>query len=100
MKVRFRQSGGFAGVVRGAEIDSASLPVPEAAELERLVAAAQLASAERAAAPGADRQQYEIVVERAGAPKIEARFGDGALTDELAALVAFLRARAKPIKPD
>jgi hypothetical protein len=30
---------------------------------------------------------------------MESRFGDGDLTDELAALVAFLRARAKPIKP-
>ena len=88
------------GSCAGAELDTAALSGPEAAELERLVAAAQLASAKRAAARGADRQQYEIAVEREGAPKIEARFGDGALSDELAALVAFLRARARPIKPD
>jgi hypothetical protein len=100
MKVRFRQSGGFAGLVRGAELDTAALAGPEAAELERLVAAARLAPAKRAAARGADRQQYEIVVEREGAPKVESRFGDDALSDELAALVAFLRARARPIKPD
>jgi hypothetical protein len=100
MKVRFRQSGGFAGLVRGAELDTAALAGPEAAELERLVAAARLASTTRTAARGADRQQYEIVVEREGAPKVEARFGDDALSDELAALVAFLRARARPIKPD
>jgi hypothetical protein len=99
MKVRFRQSGGFAGLVRGAELDTAALTGPEAAELERLVAAAPLASAKRTAAPGADRQQYEIVVEREGAPKVESRFGDDALSDELAALVSFLRSRAKPIKP-
>ena len=100
MKVRFRRSGGFAGLLRGAELDTAALPGPEAAELERLVAAAPLASVKRAAARGADRQQYEIVIEREGAPKIEARFDDSALSDELAALVAFLNARAKPIKPD
>ena len=100
MKVRFRQSGGFAGLVRGAELDTASLPGPEAAELERLVAAARLASTKRTAGRGADRQQYEIVVEREGAPKVETRFGDDALSDELTALVAYLRARAKPIKPD
>jgi len=100
MKVRFRQSGGFAGLVRGAELHTASLPGPEAAELERLVAAAKLAAAKRTAAPGADRQQYEIVVECEGAPRVEARFGDAALTEEIAALVAFLRARAKPVKPD
>jgi hypothetical protein len=101
MKVRFRQSGGFGGLVRGAELDTATLAGPEAAELERLVAAARLPSTKRsAAARGADRQQYEIVVEREDARKVEARFGDDALSDELAALVAFLRARARPIKPD
>ena len=100
MKVRFRRSGGFAGLVRGAELDTAALPGPEAAELERLVAAASLATVKRAAARGADRQQYEIVVEREDAPRIEARFDDSALSDELAALVAFLNARAKPVKPD
>jgi hypothetical protein len=100
MKVRFRRSGGFAGLVRGAELDTAALPGPEAAELERLVAAAPLASVKRAAVRGADRQQYEIAVEREGAPRIEARFDDSALSDDLAALVAFLNARAKPIKPD
>jgi hypothetical protein len=86
--------------VRGAELDTAALAAVEAAELERLVAAAPLAAARGVATAGADRQQYEIVVERAGAPRVEARFGDAALTDELAALVAFLRARAKPVKPD
>jgi hypothetical protein len=99
MKVRFRQSGGFAGLVRGAELDTTALTGREAAELERLVAAAGLASTKRTAARGADRQQYEIVVEREGAPKVESRFGDDALSDELAALVSFLRSRAKPIKP-
>ena len=86
--------------MRGAELDTAALPGPEAAELERLVAAAPLASVKRAAARGADRQQYEIAVEREGTPGIEARFDDSALSDDLAALVAFLNARAKPIKPD
>lgn len=99
MKIRFRQSGGFAGLVRGTELDTAALAGPEAAELERLVAAARLASTKHTAARGADRQQYEIVVEREGGPKVEARFDDGALSDELAALVAFLRARARPIRP-
>jgi hypothetical protein len=33
-------------------------------------------------------------------PDVDAHFGDDALSDEVAALVAFLRARAKPIKPD
>ena len=100
MKIRFRQSGGFAGLVRGAELDTAALAGPEAEELERLVAAAKLPSTKRTAARGADRQQYEIVVEREGGPRIEARFDDSALSDDLAALVAFLNARAKPIKPD
>jgi hypothetical protein len=95
--VRFRQTGGFAGLSRGCELDTAELPRADAAELERLLAATDLAAVAPARARGADRQQYEVVVERRGAPPVEARFDDGALTDELAALVTFLRKRAKPV---
>jgi hypothetical protein len=97
MKIRFRQTGGFAGLSRGCDLDTAALPRTEADEVARLVAAAKLDALTPARARGADRQQYELVVEREGEPAIEARFDDGALTDELAALVNFLRKRSKPV---
>lgn len=99
MKVRFQQTGGFAGLARGCELDSGALPGKDAAELERLISAAQLDAVRPARSRGADRQQYDLVVEREGAAPLEVRFDDGALSDELARLVAFLRARSKPVPP-
>ncbi len=39
MKITFRQSGGFAGLALGCEIDTRVLPADEAAEIEKLVKA-------------------------------------------------------------
>ena len=97
MKVRFQQTGGFAGLSRGCELDSGELSRKDAAELERLVAAAALDTVRPSRSRGADRQQYDLVVQREGAAPLEVRFDDGALSDELARLVAFLRARSKPV---
>jgi hypothetical protein len=97
VKVRFQQTGGFAGLSRGCELDSGELPRADAAELERLIGAARLDAVRPGRSRGADRQQYDLVVERAGAPPLELRFDDGALSDELARLVAFLRARSRPM---
>jgi hypothetical protein len=99
MKVRFRQSGGFAGLVRGCELSSDELAPADGAELVRLVQAAGLAGIVASPSGGADRQGYEIAVEGNGAPKGEYRLTDSDLTDEIAALVAFLRARSKPQRP-
>jgi hypothetical protein len=96
-KIRFRQTGGFAGLARGCDLDAADLPRAEAEALAHLLATAKLEAVKPARARGADRQQYDLVLEREGAPAIELRFDDGALTDELAALVAFLRKRSKPV---
>jgi hypothetical protein len=97
MKIRFRQSGGFAGIVRGCALDTAALPRGEADELARLVAAAKLEALKPSRSRGADRQQYDLVLEREGEPPVALRFDDGALTDEIAPLLAFLRKRSKPL---
>ena len=97
MKIRFRQTGGFAGLARGCDLDAAALPRAEADELARLLATAKLEALKPVRARGADRQQYDLVLEREGKPAVEVRFDDSALNDELAALVAFLRKRSKPV---
>jgi hypothetical protein len=99
VKVRFQQTGGFAGLSRGCELESRALPRKDAEELERLIAAAQLDKVRPGRSRGADRQQYDLVVEREDGAPLELRFDDGALSDELARLVAFLRARSKPMPP-
>ena len=97
MKIRFRQTGGFAGLSRGCDLDAATLPRAEADELARLLATARLEAVKPARGRGADRQQYDLVVEREGKPPVSVCFDDGALDAELAALVAFLRKRSKPV---
>jgi hypothetical protein len=43
MKIRFVQSGGFVGTVKGCELDTAALAPDAAGELERLVAESGIA---------------------------------------------------------
>ncbi|MFM9888997.1 MAG: protealysin inhibitor emfourin [Burkholderiales bacterium] len=97
MKIKFLQSGGFAGLVRGCELSAAELPKSEQKELARLLAAAGLARLKPARAKGADRQQYDITIEQDDGSVIVATLDESALTDTVAPLIAFLRARSKPV---
>jgi hypothetical protein len=97
MKVKFLQSGGFAGLMRGCEISAVDLSKRDRQELERLSAAAGLDRFKPARGKGADRQFYELTIEQDDGAIVDAKFDDSALTDELAPLIAFLRARSKPV---
>jgi hypothetical protein len=86
VRVEVTRSGGFAGVVRHAAVDSAQLE-PQAAEaLGRLVAAADL-EVPHAPAKGADRFQYDIAVTGADGHTRKATVGEGAMSPQLKALV-------------
>ena len=58
LKITFRESGGFAGLVRGCELDSSSLPPAAAAALDVLLAGAKAPS--RASRGARDLVTYEI----------------------------------------
>ena len=105
-KIRFLQTGGFAGLVRGCELASEAPDAKDWEELGRLLRESGLAEgpAARHAAParGPDRGlardfiQYEIEIESASGT---ARFAldDLDLTDRVAPLVAFLQQHARPM---
>jgi hypothetical protein len=97
MRVRFRQSGGFAGTSRGCELDSSTLPAADSAELERLMRGARLeqlpSCRPRSSVP--DLRVYEIVMTD-DARELRASFTDSDLEEPLAALVRFLQARSAP----
>ena len=96
MRVRFRQSGGVAGVVRGCELDSASLPPDEARELESLVRASGLAASHgRRSSGGRDLRSYEIIVESDDG-RVEFTFDDATLPERARPLLSFLRRNAGP----
>jgi hypothetical protein len=96
MRVKFVQSGGVVGAVRGCELDSASLPPDEARELESLVRASGFADSGAFLSPAArDLRQYEIRVESV-AQTVTVTFDDGTLPERARPLVGYLRRNAKP----
>ena len=99
LKVTFEQSGGFAGLLKGCVIDADALPADESAELRRLVAASGLnVSCEDLSRGARDRRQLAITIERGG-ERVAIVCDDGCTPEGARPLVAFLAARAKPVRP-
>lgn len=91
LRVRVQRTGGFANRVLRADLDSATLPPEQAAELTRLTGRVDFAGlAERAAAQGggrgADRFQYDVSVEQ-GELRHHLQLAEGAVPEELTALL-------------
>ncbi len=97
MRVEFRQSGGFAGLVRGCELDSAELPPEAQRALERVVREARAISAPR---PGrlADALAYELRCVRDGA-ELRVRFDEVSLSPAQQAVVESLTPYLRPRPP-
>lgn len=97
MKIRFREAGGVAGLSRGCDIDTASLPVDEAREVVELVERAALKETHREGPEGArDLTGYEIVIEDEQSEVI-VRFDDATVPASADGLLAYLQGRARPI---
>jgi hypothetical protein len=94
-KIRFRQSGGFAGLVRGCDVEFNELDVAFRKALER-----HAGSGQTPAAPSKARDQivYEIEMETdAGVRRLE--FDEASVPNDLAPLVQALAGRSKPMQP-
>lgn len=100
MKIKFRQSGGFAGVLRGCDLDTASLPPQEARELEQLVHAAGLSQSSQTLSPGSrDRLQYDIELKQNGdVGKVQ--FDDGSVPQNFRPLLQYLKKKSHPVPLD
>jgi hypothetical protein len=99
MRVKFLQSGGVVGVVRGCDLDTALLAPDDARELESLVRASGITAsgefrAENTAA-ARDLRLYEIRVE-SDTVNATVSFDDETLPEQARPLVSFLRRNAKP----
>jgi len=100
MKIRYREAGGFAGISRGVDIDTATLPEDEAHGVVALVEAAALQDLQREGPPGArDLQRYEIMVERDDGRTV-LRFDDATIPAAVESLLAYLQDRARPRPPE
>jgi hypothetical protein len=95
-QVRFRQSGGFAGLVRGCEVAGEEIGVADRRALERHVAARSTAPAKPTGAR--DLIVYELEVET-DAGEVRLEFDEAGAPEDLAALVDDLVARSRPVRP-
>jgi hypothetical protein len=99
MKVRFVQSGGFAGAVKGCDLDTQALPPDQARELERLVRESGISqSGEHLSDGGRDLHQYEITIED-GRRKLAVTFDDANVPPAARAFLGFLKKCARPQPP-
>jgi len=99
MKIRFRQTGGFGGLVLGCDLDTSSLPSAEAQELTRLVKQAKLEKIQiKRNEQARDLQNYEIAVENEVTAK--ASFDDMSVDANVRPLLDFLRQRAHAVPLD
>ena len=95
-EVRFRQSGGFANIVRGCDVAAEDLVATHRHALERLAAGA---SASRAQSPSArDQVMYELELDTgAGVRRFE--FDELSIPDGLGPIVEWLQQRSRPMPP-
>jgi hypothetical protein len=97
MKVRFRQSGGFAGLRRGCDLDMETLPADEATKLRSLVEQSGVLSASSSRNPkGRDLLNYEITVETLDGVR-QVTFDDGSKPVGVEPLLEYLQGQAQPI---
>lgn len=96
MRISYTQSGGFVGLVRGCQIDTATLPESERREVESLVAASGITGRCEAATPAArDLRRHELAIERDG-DVARLCCDDHCLPEAARPLVAYLADRAQP----
>jgi hypothetical protein len=100
MKITYRESGGFAGLSRGVEIDTSTLPAADARRVEALVARAGLKQQARAGPAGArDLAGYQITIE-SDAGRVAVSFDDMTVPEDADDLLAYLQERAGPLPPE
>jgi hypothetical protein len=95
MKIKFRQSGGFAGLVKSVEIDLDDLSGEEAEELKSLIEQAdffELPEPPRQTLP--DMEQYSISIEAEGKTR-KIHVGRSNRPDNLKPLIKHLAKKAK-----
>lgn len=102
LRIRYVQSGGFTGLIRGCTLDAASLAPAAAAVMKRLVKPASLAklrTARTARTQGAaDLLLHDFEIETDDGT-FRASFDDLTLPKALKPLAAFLARRSKPLPP-
>jgi hypothetical protein len=100
MKVSFRQSGGFVGLIRGIDLDTMQMDADQAVELEGLVNASGIEGSKKARTHAArDLVQYEITIEQ-DKQVSKLSFDDKSVPEAVQPLLKYLRPQARPMPLD
>jgi hypothetical protein len=95
MKVVFRQSGGFAGLIRGTELDAEDLPPEQVVALRSLVERNDLQGASGESTEARDLRTYELTVKTdEGVHRVA--FDERNIPEGLAPLLDTLKERSGP----
>ncbi len=96
MKISFVQSGGFSGLRRGCELDTAVLAPDISQELERLTETSGISTSGAFFSElGRDLQQYDITIND-GDSEVSVTFDDETLPATAQLLVDYLQKYARP----
>ena len=98
MKIQFQQSGGFAGLIRGCEIDTQLLSPDEAAQLQSLVRQSGILQLQsQRTENAADLFNYEIVIETEDGNRYSISSDDNSLPQSVKPLLEYLQSQCQPI---
>jgi hypothetical protein len=98
MKIIFRQSGGYAGLKMGCEIDTDLLSAEEDKELKLLVDQSEILEDQSKKSPNvADAFNYLIII-KTGERIYQVSFDEQNLSEEVIPLLDFLKAHSDYIK--
>jgi hypothetical protein len=100
MRVTFRLSGGFAGTIRGVDLDTARMSDPDRRRLRTLVEGSGIeGKTEFVSERSRDLSLYEIrILREEGAASLVC--DQDHLPDSARALLSYLAERARPMPPD
>jgi hypothetical protein len=99
MKVSFRESGGFAPILRGCELDTDTLPTDDAARLKALVEASGILTMQTVRSRGMDIRVYDLTVQTdRGSHQVT--FDQLSLPDAARPLLDFLRLHSRDLLED
>ncbi len=98
VQVKFRQSGGVTGVLRGCDLNTSELPANEAQELRELLDQS-LPSKTNAPAKLRDGSDYDLTVTVDGVTQTF-QFATGAVGEAVKPLLRFLRKHSGPVGKD
>lgn len=96
VKVKFTESGGFAGLVKEHEVDSSDLSPDEAAQLTKLVKSSGIKSSDvQLSDTPRDLKQYDLTIDD-GDREVSVTFDDQTVPEAAKPLIGYLKKRSGP----